>query len=70
MPDNFFQLQIHYDDCLNNNFKLIPNKNELKQLKEDYIQMQQSGMFSEKTLPFAEIISILKKLEVKINQLQ
>lgn len=58
----------HYENCLTGKFKLVPNENELTQLKTDFIKMQNSGMFSEKTLSFAEITDVLNKLEQQINQ--
>lgn len=58
-----------YDDCLNNNFRLIPFESELTKLKEDFLKMQDAGMFSEEPPTFQEIVGILRNLEQQINQL-
>lgn len=57
----------HYGDCLSGRFRLIPDINELKQLKTDFAKMHDSGMFPEKTLSFDEIIGVLGELELQIN---
>jgi hypothetical protein len=57
----------NYDKCLSGNFKLIPNKAEIANLKSDYQIMKQSGMFYGDSPKFDEIISELCKREALIN---
>lgn len=58
----------HYDDCLNNRLRLIPNPEEQKNLEEDYRKMVDSAMFQHEPPPFGEIIKVLTDLEKKINK--
>lgn len=57
----------NYDDCLVRKFRLIPNEDETKNLKSDFIKMQNSGMFSEKLVSFDHIIEVISNLEKNIN---
>lgn len=57
----------NYDLCLDGQFRLVPNDDEIANLKADYIEMQDAGMFSQKPQLFDEIVDILKKLELEIN---
>lgn len=57
----------NYDLCLNGQFRLVPKDDEIENLKNDYIEMQNAGMFSQKPQPFDELIGVLKKLELEIN---
>lgn len=57
----------NYDLCLDGKFKLVPNDEEIENLKMDYIEMQNAGMFSQKPQPFNELISVLARLELQIN---
>ncbi len=57
----------YYDECLNGNFKLVPNQNSIIGLKNDFLNMFQAGMFSEDPQSLDEIISSLLKLEQEIN---
>jgi hypothetical protein len=56
-----------YDDCLNGNLNLIPNKNHLKLLKEDFNKMISNKMFYGEQPDFNLIISNIEKLESTIN---
>lgn len=57
----------NYDHCLEKKFRLIPQKNEINNLKSDFIKMQQSGMLSETPLSFDKFIEIIEKLEMEMN---
>jgi len=56
-----------YDDCLNGNLRLVPNKNHLKLLKEDFNKMIINKMFYGEQPDFNLIISNIEKLESTIN---
>jgi len=56
-----------YDDCLNGNFRLIPNEDYLKLLEIDFIKMLSNKMFYGEQPNFTRIISEIKELENSIN---
>lgn len=58
----------NYDHCLDGQFRLVPNDDEIINLQSDYIQMQDSGMFPEKPQSFKDIIEDISKLEASINE--
>lgn len=60
----------NYDLCLDGQFRLVPNDDEIANLKADYVEMQNAGMFSQKPQSFDELIVVLKNLEIKINTIQ
>ena len=55
----------NYDECLNKNFKLIPDQSRFEELKKDYNSMIE--MFYGKIPTFNEIITRLSKMEENIN---
>lgn len=57
----------NYEKCENNEFKLIPAKNEIVQLEADYKKMIDSAMFLNQPVPFDKIINDLTQLEKEIN---
>lgn len=60
----------NYEKCLQNNFVLIPNDEGLDNLREDYRAMINAGMFPSAPPNFDELMSIIKKLNEKLNSLQ
>ena len=58
----------HYDDCLSEKFRLIPEIIYLENLKKDFSKMIEAGMFHEAPPSFNEIIKELKELEEHINK--
>ena len=54
-----------YSDCLNGNFRLIPDKKTLEKINLDYVKMQ-NMLFGIKP-SINEIIECLKNLETEIN---
>lgn len=58
----------HYDNCLNKQFHLLPDEEEIKYLKQDYESMIASGMFSFEPIPFSEIMNVLSQFEKEMNQ--
>jgi len=57
----------HYDDCLNGAFRLIPNKNQIRELERDYKEMIKAGMFENDPPKFSEIMAMLQECEGRIN---
>lgn len=57
-----------YDLCLQGKFKFFPDRAHIMGLRSDYNQMIQAGMFSQQSLPFEQIIILLKKLQENINE--
>ena len=58
----------NYDFCLENKFKLIPSKDTLSALKNDYQKMIAENMFyDDRFLSFDEIINTMQKLENYLN---
>ncbi len=58
-----------YEDCLNGNLRLYPSNDEMRQkLKEDYVQMIDSGMFREEPPTFESIMERMRDLEFRINK--
>jgi hypothetical protein len=58
----------NYDDCLANNFRLVPNDKQMIALKADFEQMLESGMFYDELPSFDTVIKGLEILERKINK--
>ncbi|MCH5172409.1 MAG: nucleotidyl transferase AbiEii/AbiGii toxin family protein [Erysipelotrichales bacterium] len=54
-----------YDECLNNNIKLIPPDFRIKELEKDYTQMKE--MFYGDVPTFTEILERLKLIDTSIN---
>lgn len=60
----------HYDDCLNQRFKLLPDGSDhIRGLQIDYRKMLNAGMLAKTPPHFEEIIIQLGMLEASINQL-
>ncbi|MDE2759734.1 MAG: nucleotidyl transferase AbiEii/AbiGii toxin family protein [Paracoccaceae bacterium] len=58
----------HFDDCLNGNFKLVPNERLRKELEEDYRKMCEAGMILKSPIPdFDDLMGIIKLIEEEIN---
>lgn len=57
----------NYDDCIVGKFLLLPKKEELNGLMQDYKDMQNSGMFSKTSYTFEDLIEHIKKLETSLN---
>lgn len=58
----------HYNDCLSGNFRLLPDKQYLSHLKQDYTSMVDAGMFEIEPLTFDLLLIKIEKLEQVINQ--
>lgn len=58
----------NYDLCLDGKFRLIPNEDEVMNLKSDFIKMQNAGMFSELLVSFDNLIEAVRNLEKIVNQ--
>jgi len=58
----------NYDDCLQGKFRIIPDTISLASLENDYKQMCDSGMFSDSTPNFSEIITSLRGYENQLNE--
>ncbi len=56
-----------YDHCLEGQFKLVPNADEINSLRADFDEMRMAGMFSEAPQSFDELIGVIRELEQKIN---
>jgi len=63
----FFRASLDYDEVNFANFKLVPENEILEQLREDYIKMNEM-FYSDKIMPFEEIIEILKEIDKKIRK--
>lgn len=59
----------HYDDCLLGKFRLIPNEHYLKNLEDDFLRMNVTGMFHQSPPSFNEIIKSLAELEAILKKL-
>lgn len=59
----------NYDKCKTKKFCLIPSSDEIIQLKFDYENMIDSGMFLNEPESFDELIKELKELQSMINQI-
>ncbi len=59
----------NYEDCLNKQFRLIPDASNLTGLEKDYHAMIDSGMFYKTPPKFDDIIETLKKLEAEMNEI-
>lgn len=57
----------NYDKCLDGNLRLIPDKQGLLALKDDYGKMQEKAMLYGEIPTFEEIIERLSTLETEIN---
>ena len=57
----------NYDACLQNNFKLIPSSDVLKELEKDYRNMR--DMLYGNSAEFSAIVDSLTALEITINEL-
>lgn len=58
----------NYDKCETKQFRLIPNTDEISQLKSDYARMVGSDMFLNEPVAFDDLIAELESLEKVINQ--
>lgn len=58
----------HYDDCLDKNFRIVPDTHSLNSLEKDYKQMRQAGMFIDMPPDFFELINGLHELESQLNE--
>lgn len=58
----------NYDHCLAKKFRLVPEKNQINNLKSDFAKMQKSGMLSESPVSFDKLIEIIQKLELEMNR--
>lgn len=59
----------NYDKCEKREFLLIPNANEMAQLKTDYTMMINSDMFLNEPVAFDQLIEEIKILQQAINQI-
>lgn len=59
-----------YDDCLNKNFRLIPDENYLNLLRKDFKKMLDNKMFYGEQPDFDKILSQIQKLEKMINHIE
>jgi hypothetical protein len=59
----------NYDKCINNNFKLLPEDDELDDLRKDYMLMIKSGMFSKEPMRFEEVVSHVSALQDRLNSI-
>ena len=57
----------NYDDCLNGNFKLLPNNARLKSLEADFSKMVDNNMFDTAPPRFEAIIDAIRKLQEIVN---
>ncbi|MCF6287143.1 MAG: nucleotidyl transferase AbiEii/AbiGii toxin family protein [Candidatus Hydrogenedentes bacterium] len=57
----------HYNACLTGKFQLVPNNPLLSDLKRDYKQMHNAGMFDIEPPAFTEIVELLSEFEDRIN---
>ncbi len=57
----------NYDDCLTKGFLLVPDEPLLAGLRQDYSQMESSGMFDEPPPSFDEIVEVLRQIEDVVN---
>ena len=57
----------NYDACLEKGFRLVPDEPLLAALRQDYSQMESSGMFDETPPSFDEIVEALRQVENAIN---
>ncbi len=57
----------NYDACLERDFRLVPDEPLLAALRQDYRQMESSGMFDETPPSFDEIVGVLRQIEDAIN---
>lgn len=59
----------NYDKCEKKGFRLIPNTDEIAQLKSDYKKMIESEMFLNEPAPFEDLIDNLQILQDDVNQI-
>lgn len=57
----------HYDRCLNGDFRLIPDVENINSLHKDYQEMIASGMFHKEIPKFNDMIESLGSLERDLN---
>ncbi len=57
----------NYDECLQNNLKLLPDNDSLSRLKADYENMISSGMVYSSSPNFDELIESIRIIECNIN---
>jgi len=57
----------NYDACLDNQLKLLPEKESIRELQKDYEKMIVAGMIYQAPMKFAELTDILSQLEIDIN---
>ncbi len=56
-----------YEKCLGGDFNLIPQGEQLEELKKDYENMVNSGMFHHKPHSFKELMSLISELQIKLS---
>lgn len=59
----------NYDKCENQQFRLVPELNEIEGLKIDYEHMIKSDMFLNEPMKFDDVVEELNGLQEKINQI-
>lgn len=57
----------NYDDCLSGIFRLLPDKEDIHNLANDFENMRDSGMFSIEPMEFDHLAASIKSLEKNIN---
>jgi hypothetical protein len=57
----------NYDACLERGLRLVTDEPFLAALRQDYRQMESSGMFDETPPSFDEIVGVLRQIEDVIN---
>jgi len=68
IKETFFRSPFsHYENCLNGKLRLIPDKEQLDALRQDYRAMVDAQMFYDKPLNFDSILDQLGRLEADLN---
>ena len=59
----------NYSDCLNHKFKLLPENEDLDELRKDYIKMNNAGMiYDSNKFNFEYIIEKIREITEKLNK--
>ncbi|AUI65848.1 MULTISPECIES: nucleotidyl transferase AbiEii/AbiGii toxin family protein [Glaesserella] len=59
----------NYSDCLNHKFKLLPDNNDLSELRKDYTEMNNAGMiYDNSKFTFEYIIEKIREISDRLNK--
>jgi len=63
----FREGSVQYSDCREERADLVPAGDVLLALREDYREMEASGMFGDEHVPFTAVLATLEEIEARLN---